>query len=223
MHHYIDSKLRTDFSKVEQLTIDTVANELNSVYKVKNILDDGDAIYEIAYELLDDIKSHRANYKSYIEVGMDVRVLMELRKSAILPMCKELDYFYGLHSKCDTVQQIKEVRRNFIHSMCEPYKDLDWQYYFYIKYFLGKQVKEMRIDFESCYEDGNWQLEKNPDIYLDEYVQEHLPFLDTKVDMDMLIPERRRKKMNMLLFKREEPTEEQLKALQHEYETWEEN
>lgn len=82
-HKYIDPKLVKKFTKKK--TLNKVIKDLVEKYKITNIYDDeiGRCCWLIANALYNDYIIGRANYEAYIEVGMDARMLMELRKSAV--------------------------------------------------------------------------------------------------------------------------------------------
>lgn len=61
---------------------------MESKYKITNVAqyDDEDALYAICEALYDDYTNKMANYESYVEVGMNARIMMELRKSVVFPV-----------------------------------------------------------------------------------------------------------------------------------------
>ena len=108
----IDLEKKLDFSD-SSIDFDTVLNDLYK-YQISNILDDDESVYILADVLYNDYKCHVANYKSYISNGMNARVLMELRKSAILPL--EMfgnDEVYKDYVGIETVQDVKNKRIQF--------------------------------------------------------------------------------------------------------------
>lgn len=161
MHKYIDIEKLHIFNK--KITVQDILVDIMDNYKLTNVedrLDFEDKVYEdienwyyIAEALQSDIELERANYKAYIEKNMDARLLMELRKSAILPMGKELYDFYGLHSKCETAEDVKNLRIKYLHFVNEDYRDDDWQYYMLTKYFLRKKSIDLVFNFEVCFRD----------------------------------------------------------------------
>lgn len=171
MHSYINERLVKNFSRV--MTFDIVHDDLKINYGIKNIAN-YESLCFLAQTLLEDYQERRANYKSYIERGMDARMLMELRKSAVLPMSKTMFNFYSSHSKCNTVQDVKNLRIQKLRYLNPDYKDLDWQYYMLAKHFLGRNAKQFLIDFEGCYADGDWRKETNPDIYRKHFLEQHI-------------------------------------------------
>lgn len=169
MHTYIDPYKIRDYSKNK--TIDDVYKDVEEVYKVTNILDDdGESMYYICRTLLEDYEKQRANYEGYIEKGIDARILMELRKSAIIPMGKDLYDFYTSHSSYETVRDIKRFRANYLKFLNNEYFDLNWQYYILIQILLSKEQNEGFIfDFESCFADGDYRKQTSPRDYEEEY------------------------------------------------------
>ncbi len=160
----------------EKKDFDSVWDDIVDKYKITNIWDDddGESVYWIVEALHDDYKLERANYEAYIEVGMDARVLMELRKSAVLHVEEKLYDFYRLHDNCKTVMDIKRHRKNYLKFLCDDYMDANWQYYYMMKHYLGYKGKDFYFDFEECYVDGNWRLQTNPDNYEQEFVDAHM-------------------------------------------------
>ena len=116
-----------------------------------------------------------ANYEAYIEEGMNARMFLNLRKSALVPLEEDLFDFYTDHCKCDTIEEVVSHRINFLKRFNSDYMDLNWQYFFLIKYTQGYKSKDFIFDFEECYADGNWRLQTNPDMYLREFKNAHLP------------------------------------------------
>ncbi len=57
--------------------------------------------------LLSDYDNRRINYKAYIEKNMNIRFLMELRKSALLIIAEpEKQTFYTGYKDCKTIEDI---------------------------------------------------------------------------------------------------------------------
>ena len=113
MHSYINPSLVKDFSKKKEFT--DVCNDIENKYKITNILDDdGESAYYLAEVLFDDYEVKRCNYEAYIEEGMDARMLMELRKSAVFFIADGDDtYFYTGLKDCNTWQEVRQFRINF--------------------------------------------------------------------------------------------------------------
>lgn len=173
MHKYIDiSSLRTFKAKK---SIESIEYDLTSKYSIKNIIQDdfGEYVYSIASSLYLDYKNEVANYESCIEYGMDARLLMELRKSAVILFTSELDDFYTGHNICNTAKEVKEYRKKYLHKLNSDYLDLDWQYYFLIRHNLGRKSINFIFDFEECYEDGDWRKQTNPTDYERDFIIAH--------------------------------------------------
>lgn len=157
MHKYIDTNLLFQFDKsidVEDITTDLMEN-----YKITNVYferpNDDDYAYYLAEVLKDDIDMERANYKAYIEPGMNARMLMELRKSAILPLVEEDWYFYKEHSKCETPEQVIQHRIKYLKSQNSDYDDADWQYYAVCRWFLRNKSNGLYFNMEYCFADAD--------------------------------------------------------------------
>ena len=172
MHKYIDINKIYDFSKKK--TFDDVISDIKK-HKICNIDEDEESIYYISLELYNDYILQRANYESYIEEGMDARIMMELRKSAILPLEKSArENFYKSHQSCKTIEEIKNIRKSIICVANKDYEDLDWQLYYILKKLWGNKGKDLYLDFEGCFEDGEPNLTKGPDEYQQEFIEAHL-------------------------------------------------
>lgn len=170
----IDTKKLRDFS--EYIDFDIVENDIRKVYNIQNICDDEDeSLTYIINELIADYDLGRANYRAYIEKDMDARMLMEVRKSAVIPMSEELYDFYDGHKPCKTPAEVKEFRRKYLKFLTSDYEDLNWQYYLLIKHYLRSASKGFVFDFESCFADGDWRKQSHPEDYEDDFIQAHLP------------------------------------------------
>ncbi|MDD6400443.1 MAG: hypothetical protein PUG10_02380 [Lachnospiraceae bacterium] len=55
----------------------------------------------------------------------------------------------------------------------KEYKDYDWQVYYTLLNMWGIKGKGLEIDFESCYNDGNYLNEKTPKDYRDNFIVAH--------------------------------------------------
>lgn len=173
MHKYIDTSKLRNFSKKK--TFKSIYKDIEERYKITNICDDdGESLYYLCATLLEDYNMKRANYESYIEVGMNARFMMELRRNAILIMGEGLEDFYEKHRYCETLEDIKNLRIEYLKHANEEYIDLNWQYYYVVKINLGRKKTEGFIfDFESCYADGNWRKQTNPQDYETEFRRVH--------------------------------------------------
>lgn len=175
MHTYIDTTKLRDYSKPK--TYMDIEKDIVDKYKITNIDDDYDqeSLYYICTALYDDYRLERANYESYIEVGMNARMLMELRKSAIIPMADNLFDFYHKHKTCETWQEVKELRSEYFKFLCSDYEDLNWQYYVLVMHYLGYKLKGLYFDLEECFADGDPSKQTGPEDYKNDWVQAHLP------------------------------------------------
>lgn len=172
-HKYIDINILKDFS--EPLTHQMVYEELADL-NITNIRDDYEDDYFLwllAGILFDDYTIQRANYRSYVEGGMNLRILAELRKSAVLPIAEEDYYFYTNHCKAETVRQIKNVRKRYFRQGNEDYDDEDWQYMAIMKYFSGAKGKDFAFDFNGLFADGDPRLVKDLEDYKREFLIAH--------------------------------------------------
>lgn len=178
MHSYIDVNKVKDFSRdIEFMEIyDYVSNRLKNV-----AIDEYDDIfaYEIADTLHEDYIRGIANYQSYAEDGMDARMLMELRKSAILPQKIILDIdlteMWKEHSTCETWKDVKRLRTKWFKVLNKDYKDADWQYLYLCRLCYKDDIfKYLKIDFECHYHDCRYNLEKDLDFIVGEATKAHL-------------------------------------------------
>lgn len=174
-HDYIDVTKLRDFSLGKSVTVDTVAEEFRNIYKITNI---GTIDFEfqcICWQLADDYANERANYKTYIEKGMNARLLMELRNSAILPLGEQYNYFYTDHCKFNTPEEIRAYRDKFISSMVEEYVGEEWQYYVLLRMLWGRSGSHIAIDFEPCFADGEDRPQRWRAYYRMKFLEQHLP------------------------------------------------
>lgn len=167
--------------KIEQLqeyeniiTLDDVIEDISENYKITNIADDNnESLYYLSKALYDDYVMRRANYKAYIEKDMDARLLMEIRKSVILPMDKELYDFYEMHSNCNNAEQVKGIRKKFLKFLNNEYEDYNWQYYYLVINFLRSKAKNFIFDYESCFADGDYRKQTNIEDYKRDFIIAH--------------------------------------------------
>lgn len=177
-HKYIDFSILRDFPKT--ITLDDVSDDFDR-YKITNIMDETQADYEeyryyLEEALYDDYTNQRANYMSYIEPGMDARFMMELRKSAILPITDEkLIGFYGKHAQCKSIEEIKGLRVEYLKFLNDDYQDLDWQLYMLLRYCWKNRGSDIVIDYECCFKDGDYTRMRNPIHYRADFLAQHLP------------------------------------------------
>lgn len=168
-HNYINPKIVKAFKK--GLDIEDIYIDLRDTYHIKNIREDDD-IDEfrafLAEVLASDCKFQRSYYKSYIEAGMDARLLMELRNSSLLAAVG--DEFLAGHKKCETQAEVREYRADYLRRYNRDYLDLDWQLYFVARGLTGKSHGCEYIDvcFEDCFADGD--LSKQ--TYYEDYMEQ---------------------------------------------------
>lgn len=170
-HHYIDINKLYDFS--EPVTLENIADEFRDIYKITNIGDIDFEFHCICEQLADDYANKRANYKAYIEKGMNARILTELRNSAILPVEDSLTYFYGAHSTLTTQTEIIQCRNSFISSIIDVYKGEEWQYYMLLRRLWGRRGSNIIIDFEPCFEDGEDRMQHWKAYYRMKFLEQH--------------------------------------------------
>jgi hypothetical protein len=148
MHKYIDFNKLCDFSDTDYLYYDVIMDKLKS-YKFKNIVEDDSVYEELALILLLDYEHKIANFTSYAEEGMDLRMFMELRKSVILPFRKDEGFILG-HRKLDTPEQVKAWRVKCLNPKFLEYEDMDWQLFFIVFYSThGKYSEDFEFDFDA--------------------------------------------------------------------------
>lgn len=150
-HNYINPIILRDYTVPEYL--DDVIDDLKAL-KLKNIHETEDVYEDLAWLLHDDIVHHFANYKAYVEPGMDLRILSELRKSALLATNDE-DFMRG-HGAFDTVEEIKQWRIQYMSQIFEDYRDADWQLYWIIHACTEKEHQYfIDVDFDNHF----WMLD----------------------------------------------------------------
>lgn len=175
-HKYIEPDLVKKFNKKK--TLNKVIKDITEKYKITNIYDDeiGRCCWLIANALYNDYIIGRANYEAYIEVGMDARMLMELRKSAVFFIEEgDSDYFYTGLRNCETWEEVREFRKRFFQRINPDYIELYWQYYFLVNILCGKYSKDFLFDYEACFADGDISKQTNIEDYRREALNAHLP------------------------------------------------
>lgn len=175
LHEYINVSKLFDFSSKK--TVDSIYHDLENVYKITNVMqyDDEDALYVICEALYRDYVNELANYESYVEFGMDARIMMELRKSAVFPVGEKYLDFFREHNSCETVDDIKGMRIDFITKIGVPdYLDNNWQYYMLIKYMWGWKAKDFDFDYETCFADGDPQKQSTLESYRWDFIHSKL-------------------------------------------------
>lgn len=179
MHKYIDINKVEDFSKKKGFY--DIKKDITEKYHITNIKEDtvfNEYLTYICDALYTDYDRKIANYEAYIEEGMNARMLMELQKSAVIPINEKFDYFYAQHNDCETIEDVIDRRVELIRIFNEEYQNLDWQYYFLIKHTLAKDSIGFRFDFEECYADGDWRLQTCVDDYVKGFVDAHTCWVD---------------------------------------------
>lgn len=176
-HKYIDIDKFRDFTR--DLTVDDVIRDIRDKYKITNINDDdGESLWYICKALYDDFRLKRVNYMAFIEKDMDARMLMELRRSAVIQYTTDplsLDYYRSFR-KCETPDDVIKNRTKIISYYNEDYEDLDWQYYFLCMYtFRPEQKKNFEFNYESCFADGYYTEAIGREYYKEQFIQAHLP------------------------------------------------
>lgn len=180
-HKYIDKSLL--YNVPESITRKMVHQDFDK-YHIHNIVCEGDEearFYYIDYRtdledaLYMDYMKRGVNYHAYIEEGMDARILMELRKCALIRLGPGLDQYYELYGDCETIEDIRRLRIECVSQWDDNYRDFDWQTYMLIRYCWGKDSPDILIDYESCFADGDYHLEGNPEIYRRQFLEQHFP------------------------------------------------
>ena len=179
MHNYIDSDLVHNCKKPK--TFSDVFADIKTVYSIKNIKEvyDEEYLFHICRCLYEDYTKRNTNYESYIEKGMDARLLMELRKSALFPFtdkkCEE--EFFNAYHNCETVLDVKNVRISQVREKSEYYEDANWQYYYLMRLmYKEEQIENFYFDLETCFADG--------DIKKQTTVQDYVNFVNNALFWD---------------------------------------
>lgn len=172
-HTYINPDLVHNFDKA--ITYDELYDEVQT--NVIGIVDDDEeSLTYICNALWDDLQTQRANYKAYIEPGITARILMELRKSAMLPMASDLTDFYSLHASCETYKDVHQFRKRYLAFICDNYMDFDWQLYYVLRYSLGtKKNKTLDLNYEYCFDDGIHLPYETLDDYKESWLEQRFP------------------------------------------------
>lgn len=187
MHTYIKYPEVYEFN--EEVSVGSISNELKE-RGITNIFDDGDgeALWELSKALYTDYILKRSNYKAFIEDGMNIRMLMELRKSALLPFGESNRYVYEEHRNAETVEDVKNIRINFFSPANPDYKDEDWQYMTLVIHCLRPcgMAKDLYISYEDCYADGDLSKQKSFIDYRRDFLKAHFQGLEG-IDFDKVI------------------------------------
>lgn len=173
MHSYINPELRLCFSKKK--TYNDIFYDITKKYRITNIKDDDyESLNGICEALLWDYESELLNYESYIEFNMNGRVLMELRKSAMIPCDVSLYDFYTGHSMCDTAEDIHNYRLKYFRRFNSDYDDLNWQNYLLVVSLWGRRARDYMCDFECCFKDSKAKRQTDRDNYREDFINAHL-------------------------------------------------
>lgn len=189
MHAYIKYPEVYEFN--DEVSVESISNELKE-RGITNIFDDGDgeSLWELSKALYTDYILKRSNYKAFIEDGMNIRMLMELRKSALLPFGESNKYVYEEHRNAETVEDVKNIRINFFSPANSDYKDEDWQYMALVLYYLRpyNQTKDLYISYEDCYADGDMSKLTGFRDYKREFLNAHFQWVFNKDFNSVIIP-----------------------------------
>lgn len=169
----INIDIKNDYSK--KLALKDIVKDIRD-YGITNIRqdDDNESLYVLADTLLGDYNMRRANYKAYITRGIDARVLMELRKSAVLPFEVLSPAIFEAHNGVYTVEGIKEIRKAYFQTINQDYRDEDWQYFLLVRKYLNERSDMFFCDFEDCYADGDPSKVRGIPDYIEDFVDAHL-------------------------------------------------
>ncbi|MDO5149458.1 MAG: hypothetical protein ACI4KB_07035 [Oscillospiraceae bacterium] len=146
MHTGIDLKVLTDFTEKDLKYYDIVEEALRA-NKFTNIYEEDWVYEELACILARDFEWQVANFKGYMTKGMDLRLFMELRKSALISTWDE--EFYKKHTDA-SIAEVKKIRTEFLAPHYMDYEDRDWQLYLVIGKAWGGGYSE-HIDFDFDY------------------------------------------------------------------------
>ena len=168
---YFDYKLIKTFRyksvSFKKVRADIIANNFKNINVCEEVYDD------LAALLCDDYNLRFANYRGYMEKGMDLRIFAELRKSAI--MNTECIDFFKLHEKCKTIQDIKNARIIYLNPYTyqffrDGYRDEDWQLFYIL--LATTHDKESRysisIDFDAMGLLVDTPEDYRPKVYIQE-------------------------------------------------------
>ena len=163
VHNYFDFTKLYKFRAKKSL--EGIEKDLTEKYKITNIANNKESLQAIVNTLAWDYINYMANYEGYIEKGINARVLIELRKSAILPI-ENWDEFYTGHNALETAEDIRFYRTKMLKKKIYNYTDWDWDYYnCFRKSWM--RTEAYRIDFENCYADGDATRQISTQDYID--------------------------------------------------------
>ena len=169
----IDVNLVHDFSKKK--TYENIEDDIVKKYKIKNLIrepEDDDFLYIVCDTLYYDYIGGLANYESYIKRGMDLRLLMELRNTAIQNLT---DDEFKQFNDCNTPLEVVNKRATAMHRFANDDVVEPWQ--LYVISVKTKKIADaykncdidFRIDFEDCYEDGDAEKALSKDVLIHDF------------------------------------------------------
>lgn len=182
-HKYIDLSILYDTS--QKMTRSIVLADFDK-YRIHNIMceNEEDSFSKADYleyrgyladALYMDYMKRGVNYHAYIEEGMNARFMMELRKSALLRLDDNLSHYYADYADCETVEDIKRLRIECLKKWCSDYEEFDWQIYMVVRWCWGNKSPDILIDYECCFDDGDYHKMGNPEIYRQQFLEQHIP------------------------------------------------
>lgn len=151
-----------------------VYKDLHDVYKITNLAWNVEGVgHYFTEQFYKDYEYHMANYKAYIQPGMDARMLMEIRKSMVLGF--EDKIYYEAFDGCKTANDVIEARKAILNRYNAGYMDIPWQYYLLVKCSRGNKITEYFVfDFESCYLDGDASKQTSVGQYADDFAKDFM-------------------------------------------------
>ena len=165
-HKWIDKTILHDFS--DGLSWGDVFNELD--LKLTNVYDE-EALTYLVNAIYDDYEKGWANYRAYLEDGVDARMFMELRKSAVIPVPEpDWDRFFTKHQEFDTADEVRAFRADYFKYLNSDYDEYNWQYYTLIQ-MTRKDYGDFEFDFEDCFTDGDPSKQSHVEDYAKDRMQ----------------------------------------------------
>lgn len=181
MSEVIDFNLLRNCSK--KFNYDELVDDVLEKYKITNIIDDDETYVYICNALAEDYRHKRANYKAYIRSGIDARLLMDLRRNALLRWGKGVDKkFLRALTDCKTWNDSRVVRTKWIRHYCnDQYRDFDWQYHYlllsiYPPERYDRYSKGIEFNFEYCFEDCDANKCASFEDYENDFIFAHFGF-----------------------------------------------
>lgn len=126
----------------------------------------------IAWDLLADYEEEVLNYKSYLADCKDMRMLYEFRKTYAISWLG-YEQVYDVIEKCETADEIREVRKALLQDYFPGYYDLDWHYWLVLRKSnrAGYGLDRFEICWEEYFEDCDKDLVTSTEI-----ADKHLDF-----------------------------------------------